>query len=946
VATSAESQLDVRVLGPIEAISNGAPLPLGGPRQRALLALLALEPGRIVPADRLTDELWNGRPPDGADITLRSYVSRLRGAIGESAEIRARGAGYARDVQADAVDAVRFERLVREGETALESRRPRRAAEELAEGLALWRGRAFGDVGDDGALAREAERLEELRLHALETQIEADLELGRSAELIDRLEALVREHPYRERFWRQLMLALYRSDRQVDALAAYQRARIALEEQLGLEPGEQLQALERAVLRHEIPQAEPPEQRHNLPAPVTSFVGREAELREIARLLGTARQVTLNGVGGVGKTRLGIEVARTAAIDFPDGVFFVDLAPIADPELVAGRLAEVLDIREQGEVPIVERMATHLRLAEVLLVLDNCEQVRAATARVASRLLETCPRLRILATSRDVLGIPGEVAYAVPPLAVPSTTDGSALRDSEAVRLFMARARESRPSLADDDATLATIAGICADLDGLPLAIELAAARARALSPGEIAARLTDRFRFLVSWRRLTTARHRTLREAMDWSYELLGPEEQWVLAGLSVFVGGFSLAAVAAVCLEGDEERALEIIERLIEASLVSAEEGSPVDEGETRYHLLETVRQYAAQRLAALDATAELRRSHAAWCRSLSEEAAPELSGSRQASWYRRLEVEHDNLRAALNWFAETGDAPQLLQLAIALTRFWYVRGHLSEGRRWLAGALAADRERDPILRRRALTAAASLALLQGDHAEATSLAEESLAVARQTGSSNFVANALSNLGAIVLAGGDTARAGTLLEEAVAVARTAGDDRILALAINNLGDLELTRGRYERARPLFEESLALLRARGDTSNVARSLFNLGATEWKVGAPDEAAGHFREALANAQEAGDQEDLAWILQGIAALAAGRGQAERASLLLGASESLLDAMGAEYKPFERQLRDETDAAIRALIGDGAAAPGLARGRSLAIPEAIELALADL
>ena len=335
-------------------------------------------------------------------------------------------------------------------------------------------------------------------------------------ELVEELETLVREEPFRERLWGHLMLALYRGGRQADALAAYRRARSLLVEEIGVEPGEELKELEQAILRHDVPPVTPPGERHNLPAPLTSFVGREAELAEVAQLLGQRRLVTLTGVGGAGKTRLVLEAAERALPDFLEGITFVDLSGLADPALVAREAAGAFNVREQGDEAIEIRLVAHLRDVDLLLVLDNCEHVREACGELARDLLAACPRIRILATSREALGVPGEADYEVPPLGLPApAADEAELRSSEAVRLFLARAREARPRLEDDDRVLASAARICRDLDGLPLALELAAARAKALSLEEIASRLADRFRFLVSWRRLTAARHRTLEEAM-----------------------------------------------------------------------------------------------------------------------------------------------------------------------------------------------------------------------------------------------------------------------------------------------------------------------------------------------------------------------------------------------------------------------------------------------
>ena len=930
---------ELRVLGAVAASRDGAVVALGGPRQRTLLALLAVHAGRPLSVERLADELWHGTPPAGAATTLRSYVSRLRATLRDDAPIRASSGTYLLEIPPDQVDACRFERLAEDGHEALAQGAVGRAAERLRAALELW-GAPFDGLADGGALRLEADRLEEVRLHALEARIQADLALGAANELVDELEALVREQPFRERLWRHLMLALYQSGRQADALAAYRRARALLAEEIGIEPGEELRQLEQAILRQEVPLVLPPEERHNLPAPLSSFVGRESELGELGGLLEEARLVTLTGVGGAGKTRLALEAAARALPGSPDGVYFVDLSGLAEPMHVTGHVAGVFELREQSDMSFGERLTARLRDAELLLVLDNCEHLREACAELARTLLVACPGLRILATSRELLGVPGETDFPVPPLTLPAAgADPAELRASEAVRLFLARAREARPRLTDDEQALESAARICRDLDGLPLALELAAARAKVLSLEEIAGRLADRFRFLVSWRRLTTARHRTLEQAMNWSYELLDDEQQALLARLSVFAGGFTLAAAASVCVEGDDARAVELVGRLVDASLVVAEER----DGEMRYRLLETVRQYGAARLEAREETGAVRRLHAEWCLAIAEEAEPELTGEKQVRWFAILEAEHDNLRAGLTHLAETGEADLRLRLTIALTRFRYVRGYLSEARGQLRQALEVGGEHVSAHRRRALTAAAALALLQGDYPEATALAEESLEVARASGDPKFVANALSNLGAIVLAAGDHTRAGALLEEAVALAREVGDERIAALAINHLGDVALTVGDYERAAPLFEESLALLRTRGDTSNVSRALFNLGAVALQLGRLDEADERFRESVAHGRTAGDKEDLAWCLEGLAGLAAARSEGERAALLLGAAGALLREMGADYKPFERQLHDATEGRALALCGAEPFAEATQQGAALTLDGALEVAL---
>ena len=389
---------EIHLLGPVRVARAGRELAIGGRRQRGLLALLVLERGRPVSIERLADELWDGRPPAAFETTLRSYVSRLRGVLGESASLVGGGAAYSLEVPPDAVDSVRFEQLLKEAREAAGRGAVLRAVERSRVALSLWRGEALADVVDAGAglLRLEADRLEELRLAALELRIGVELELGPAEGLVEELTTLVRAQPYRERFWRLLMLALYRADRQADALAAYQRARSVLAEELGLEPSEQLRELEQAILRQEVPPPRPPQLRHNLPSPATSFVGRAAELAEVETLLADCRLVTLTGVGGVGKTRLALETASRSLPDFADGVFWCDLSALSEPALVPRAVAQVFDVREQAASSVLENLAARLRAAEVLLLLDNCEHLRDASAELAQALLTACPRLRLL----------------------------------------------------------------------------------------------------------------------------------------------------------------------------------------------------------------------------------------------------------------------------------------------------------------------------------------------------------------------------------------------------------------------------------------------------------------------------------------------------------------------------------------------------------------------
>ena len=881
-------RIDFRLLGPLDAVQDTETLALGGPRQRALLALLLLEPGAPVSVDRLADELWHGRPPAAATTTIRSYVSRLRRALGPGAPIEAAAGGYALRVAPALVDAQRFERLVREGQEALERGALQRADERLRAALGLWRGPAFSGTGNEVSLRLEAQRLGELRLFAHEEHVEARLRLGCDAELVPELEALLREHPYRERLYRQLMLALYRAGRQADALAAYRRAAEILDRELGVAPTPELTGLERAILLHEVPAAQPPAERHNLPAPVTTFIGRQTQLAEVQRLLVEKRLVTLTGVGGVGKTRLAIEAATRVVPEFGDGVFFADLATVGQPALVPRHVARALGLREQPGRGPTEQLVARLRDADLLLVLDNCEHVREAAARLAGRLLAECRRLRVAATSRELLGVSGEVEYAVAPLGVPSADAGpDDLRASEAVSFLLARVCDARPRRAADAAEAVTAARICRDLDGLPLALELAAARARALSLGDIAARIADRFGFLVSRRRPTGARHRTLQEAMDWSFDLLTAEEQRLLARLSVFAGQFTLEAVASVCLDGDDERALLLIERLVDASLVLAEEQA----GDMRYRLLETVRRHAAGRLASSGGDTELRRRHAHYVLALAEDAEHELRRSVDSRLGSRLHVEYANVMAALSWSVEAGDVDAGLRIAAALARFWIERDYASDADRWLGLLLAKDGDTSPAIRAKASLAAWNVASVRGDAARAERHARHALELYRATPDDAGSAGALLALGALHEQRGEYDEGRRRLEEALALHRRVGDDPGVRRSLQLLGNIARETADVGGSRRLLDEALELTRAAGDPFHEAGILHSLGDTEAEAGDVDAAERIYLEALDIARRIGAHRTACYCIAGLSACSATRREHATAADLWSAAGAL-------------------------------------------------------
>jgi predicted ATPase/DNA-binding SARP family transcriptional activator len=937
VATSASAASEFRVLGPVEAVRGGQPIRLGGPRQRWLLALLLVEPGRAISSDRLIDELWQGEPPQGAEVTLRVYVSRLRSALGQNT-LFARPPGYVLAIETELVDARRFERLYRDGHDALARGAAGLAADRLGAALELWHGQAFADVRDSGVVAAEARRLEELRLIALEERNDAELSLGRHASLVAELERLVATHPHRERLWRQLVLALYHSQRQVEALAAYRRARTLLSEEFGLDPSEELQALELAVLRQELIPASSAVQRHNLPSPLTSFVGRDHELDDIAELLRSHRLVTLTGLGGAGKTRLALEAASRQIGAWTGGVWLVDLTGHADPRTTASAVAGVLGVHERPDVSALTALVEHARNEELLILLDNCEHLASACGELVQEVLRASPSVRVLATSRIPLGAPGEVDYPVDPL--PTPTDDLPADEAArfaSVRLFLERGRAVRRDLVATATEMTTVARICRELDGLPLAIELAAARAKALSVADIADRLDDRFRLLRSWRRLAPPRHQTLRATIDWSYDLLAANERELLAALSVFAGGFTLDSVAAICADGDIARAEVLLSRLVESSLVVA----GTRNGTTRYRLLETIRQYGAERLDSTRRRDELHRSHAEHFLELANQARTE-DPTATLDALEFLDDERDNLHAAMRRTLAAG-SDLAVPLAAALWRYWLIRGYRRQGLEWLEQALTLPARGPSASRAVALAGAALFARLLGEFTRAERLAREGVALGRVVGPPRPLTVSLNVLTTLAARAEDFDRARGYCDESVAVARAAGDVRLEALALFILAEGLLHGGQYADVRDAGGRALELARATGDKEVISLVLARLGIAAAHERRLDEASEHLAEAAEHARALGFPETAAWCCEGLALVAAESGDLVRAARLLGAGESLRRAGGGVVQPAEAAAREAALTAInRALPADQVHA-ALEAGRGLSLDDAVTEAI---
>ncbi|KAB1926806.1 AfsR/SARP family transcriptional regulator [Micromonospora noduli] len=681
--------MQVGMLGPFEVRTDvGTLIDVPGARLRGLLTALALNPGHVVPKGTLVDWIWGEHPPSDAANALHRLVSRLRKALPEGA-IEGQTDGYRLLVEPDVVDAVRFERLVG---LARDDEGPQRVR-RLREALDLWRGAAMQDVGlvDSTALDAAVTRFDRLRLTALEDRFDVEVSLGRGPELVAELTDLVAAHPVRERLVLALMRALAASGRDNEALLVYQRTSEVLADALGVDPSPELAALHVALLRGEVQRREE-NRKTNLRAELSSFIGKDEAVAEVGALVAEHRLTTLIGPGGSGKTRLATETARRMLDNLPDGAWLVEFAAIgADGDVVQATLTG-LGLRDAllGEAPsmeLIDRLVAAIREREALLILDNCEHVIDSAAVLADRLLGECRRLRILATSREPLGITGEALWPVAPLALPDVdADPSEIETSPAVRLLRDRAVAVRRDLAVDDLTLSTMARICRALDGMPLAIELAAARLRTMSIDQLARRLDDRFRLLTGGSRTALPRHRTLRAVVDWSWELLTDAERAVLRRLSVFSGGVSLEAAERVCA-GDEvepEDVLELVTALAEKSLLVAEGDETL-----RYRMLGTIKEYAAHRLVEAGESDLARHAHLTYFTELAETAEPQLRRADQVKWLAALEVEHDNIGSAMRGALAAGEAPAAMRLAAGAGWYWWLGGHRTEGMELITAA-----------------------------------------------------------------------------------------------------------------------------------------------------------------------------------------------------------------------------------------------------------------
>jgi predicted ATPase/DNA-binding SARP family transcriptional activator/DNA-binding CsgD family transcriptional regulator len=955
----------------------------------SLVKLLAIAPGHRLHREQVMNLLWPDLGMQAASNNLRRVLHFARRALDPAA-----GSRYL--VSQDQslvlcpggslwVDVEVFQ------EAAVIARRSRDAAAYRAA-IELYAGEL---LPDDRYEEWAESRRQELRGTFLSLLTElAGLceERGEYGQAVETLQRALSEDPTNEEAHAQLMRLYALSRSQGEALMQYERLREALSGWLSAEPSATTRALRDEIAAGRFPPSRPSAPpleeaphaaKHNLPAPRTSFVGREREMVELKRMLAMTGLLTLTGTGGCGKTRLALEVSGDLVGAYPDGVWLVELAPLSEGALVQQALAATLGVREQPGSSLLDTLLDALRDKEALFILDNCEHLIDAAARLTDTLLDTCPRVRVLATSREPLGVSGELSWLVPSLSVPEEQrplTAEELEGYESARLFVDRASRRHPGFELRPENATAVAQVCARLEGIPLAIELAAARVGMLSAGQISERLGHSLRLLTGGARTADHRHKTLRAALDWSYELLGEPEQVLFRRLSVFAGGFTLEAAESVGAGGDieEEDVLELLSMLVDKSLVVAEESW---ESGARYRLLEPLRQYAEEKLRRSGKIEAVGLRHAEFLLALAEEAEPELSGPRQAEWLDRLETEHDNFRAALSWALER-EIDMGPRMAGALCRFWHTRGFLSEGREYLeavtrtdvipvtvrAKALTGlgwiaepqgDYERARVAYEESLklyrssndkrgVASAlgdlgSLALDRGDYEQATSLVEESLTLHRELGSEEEAVGVLDGLGVLASAKGDRERSISFFSEALALSREAGNVRRSATSLGNLGITMLVHGDPEQATALLDESLALFRDIGDNSNVAIGLMYSALAALTRGAHERVQALSEESLELLQRAQDKQHIADCLEIMAGGAGAQGQAHRVARLWGAAETLREEIGVPLQPEDRKLLDPYLAAARSSLGGAAWRAALAEGRAMMPEQAIEYAL---
>ncbi|MFI1911931.1 BTAD domain-containing putative transcriptional regulator [Nocardia sp. NPDC020380] len=926
---------------------DGGSVEVPGTRLRALVIALGLEPGRAVSKAKLVDWIWGEQPPADAANALQALVSRLRRAL-PAGSIEVQAGGYRLTVAPEAVDAVRFEQLVDQARDSEDLQRARL----LRAALELWRGTAMQDIElpENAAFEAVVTRFEALHLSALEDRYEVEIRLGRGPQVVTELTELVARHPVRERLVAALIRALAAAGRGTEALTVYQRAREALADELGVDPSPELSALHVSLLRGELGVQQQEDRKTNLRAELTTFVGKQDDVAAVRKLVGEHRLTTVSGPGGSGKTRLALETARTLLGELPDGAWLVELSSVGVSADIAQSALAALGLRDAllggtADAEPIDRLVAAIREREMLLILDNCEHVIESAAAFAHRVLGECRQLRILATSREPLGITGEALWQVEPLALPAAAaDAGAIESSPAVQLLRDRAGAVRKDLVADAQTLSSMARICRALDGIPLAIELAAARLRTMSLEQLANRLDDRFRLLTGGSRTALPQHRTLRAVVDWSWELLTEPEKIVLRRLSVFAGGAGLDAAEQVCAgagygdDGSVEQweVLELLTSLTEKSLLSI-----VGDGGPRFRMLETIKEYSRDRLAEAGESEAARAAHLAYFTGFAATAEPHLRRAEQLEWLAALEVEHDNIAAAMRGAVAAGDGAGAMGLAAQAGWYWWLGGRKAEGMELITAATGTPGEAD----------ADALATVYGMvvHFLSTGPSDEhqvgewiakayefSLHSRSAHPAQQFVV-ALKNmmngpdavlpafeplltdpdpwvqalarllLGKMRIVLGQQGRdADEYLETALAEFRGLGERWGISFALTETADRIAVRGEFAAAIELFEQAIAVVTEVGAVEDLIRMRSRQAQLHWLLGDAEASAAAMAEAQHGAERVAWPNTLAELALAKAELARWQGDNAEAHRQLGIATGLLDLKWPNIRAMNHDL----------------------------------------
>ena len=948
------TQLDIQTLGRFRVLRGATPIPdnsFGTHRAKTLLKVLLTHHGQVFTRDQIIDWMWQDVSLEAATRALYTAVSDLRHVLepnlakpADSIFILSTDEGYRFNSEAPNLtfDQHIFVQHIAAARKDASQHSLEAAAKAYSDAENLYAGDYLpDDLYADWSVA-ERERLRALFLGVLLESAEVQAQLGHYREAITKCRRALEMDNCLEPGYRALMLYYHSAGERPQALRVYAECQAILQRELGVEPMAETTALFQSIKESSATFIEKPIS--NLPIPLTSFIGRKHEMAQVKKSLTKTRLLTLTGAGGSGKTRLALQVATELIDSFKDGVWWVELAALSDESLVTRAVAKVLSVFEQSQQPLNETLQNYLRSKQLLLVLDNCEHLVHACAQLTEDLLSASPSLKILASSREALSITGEMIWRVLPLSLPDPSfspPSERLMQYESIRLFVERAVAVNQHFVLTTQNASAVMQVCQRLDGMPLAIELAAARIKTLSPEQIAMRLDDRFNLLTDGNRVALPRHQTLRATIDWSYNLLSESERMLLRRLSTFAGGWTLEGAIAVSADGglNGNAMLDLLTNLVDKSLVDVEH----HDTESRYRLLETIREYAREKLLKSSEEQEARNRHLDFFYRLTEEVIPKLYDAEGATRLNRLDAEYNNLRAALEWAIAKSGAEVRLKLALNFAEFARTRGYFREASEWLEKALAGSDSAPAKTRAEALRISGAILTWLGNFERGAALKEESLAIYRDLGDKSGIAFILNWLGIDAWFQGDDGRARSLGEEALALQREIGDKSGLAETLENLGAIAQGEDDYLKMAEYTEEAHALHQELGNRRGVGRTLGDLAIIAQYRGEHRRAVDLLAEAFTLLLELKDKWSFVQLIEAWARSVFGSADSEQVARLLGMAEALRQTTGVPFSSIEGARPDPIITSLRAQVGEAKFAKAWAEGRAMTVEQAIEHAL---